>query len=524
MKTSVPLLLLLGLCSMAHSAKILGIFPMTSHSHFILGHELFEGLAKKGHDVTFISAYDKNTTYKNIYLDGIHEEIEKMQREKQQTENPSINEMRNISPYVMFMWMGEMMLAQNELIFKHPKVQALMKKEKFDVVVLEQFMNDALKGFCVHFNARCVAFSTIGASAMSNYVVSNPSNPSYIPNLFLSYSSDMTFFQRMHNAFFTVFVNTVNKYMHIPKQEALMRKYFPATPDIPTIIQSNVDLLFLNSHPSVNDPVPTVPQMIHVGGIHINPKQDKVPADVKKFLDDATEGVVYFSLGSNVKSKDLPEEKVQSILRALSKLKMKVLWKYEDDKLEGKPKNVMIQNWMPQQEILSHPNVKVFLTHGGLLSSMEAIYFGVPLIGVPFFGDQMANMKMHVKNGFALQIDFDDLNEASLTETFDTITKNPRFAKIAKRRSKMMRDSTMKPLDLAIFWVEYLLRNSDAQFLRTAATDMPIYKYFLLDVVAFLALVALIPPIILYKCIKCRKSCVKGEKCCKAKRNKSKKE
>ncbi|XP_017779257.1 PREDICTED: UDP-glucuronosyltransferase-like [Nicrophorus vespilloides] len=523
MKTSVSLLLM-GLCSMAHSAKILCIFPTTSQSHYILGHELCEGLVKKGHDVTFISAYDKNTTYKNIYLEDVQAKLEELHRANQQNEEVNINDMRTMPPQNMFMWMGEVMLIQNELLFEHPRVQDLMKNEKFDVVVLEQFMNDALKGFCVHFDARCIAFSTIGVSDFSNYLVSNPTFPSYIPNMFLSYSSDMTFFQRMHNALFTVFINTVNKYKHIPNQQELMRKYFPDSPDISDIIKNNVDLVFLNSHPSVNDPVPTVPQMIHVGGIHVNPKQNKMPGDVKKFLDDATEGVVYFSLGTNVKSKDLPKEKVQSILRALSKLKMKVLWKYEDDKLEGKPKNVMIQKWMPQQEILSHPNVKVFLTHGGLLSSIEAVYFGIPLIGVPFFGDQMSNMQMHVKNGFAIQIDFDDLNEASLTEAFNTITKNPKFSKIAKRRSKMMRDSPMKPLDLAVFWVEYLVRNGDATFLRTAATDLPIYKYLMLDVVAFLALIALIPPVLLYKCIKCRKSCAKSEKCCKAKSNKSKKE
>lgn len=47
----------------------------------------------------------------------------------------------------------------------------------------------------------------------------------------------------------------------------------------------------------------------------------------------------------------------------------------------------------------------------------------------------------------------------------------------------------MPPLETAIYWVEYVARHKGAPFMRTAAVGMPLYKYLLLDVIAFLVAV-----------------------------------
>ena len=69
-------------------------------------------------------------------------------------------------------------------------------------------------------------------------------------------------------------------------------------------------------------------------------------------MDDAPNGVVYFSLGSNLKSTNMPVAQREALLKAFSQLKQKVLWKWEDDILPGQPDNVKLGKWLPQSDIL----------------------------------------------------------------------------------------------------------------------------------------------------------------------------
>lgn len=56
--------------------------------------------------------------------------------------------------------------------------------------------------------------------------------------------------------------------------------------------------------------------------------------------------------------------------------------------------------------LLAHPNVKAFITHGGQLSTLEAVMSGVPLLAVPVFGDQLANAERARAAGYALTVPF----------------------------------------------------------------------------------------------------------------------
>lgn len=71
-------------------------------------------------------------------------------------------------------------------------------------------------------------------------------------------------------------------------------------------------------------------------------------------MDSAKNGFIYFSLGTNVKSKDLQEESLNAILETLRELPYKVLWKFEADEeaMPRKPNNVKLIKWAPQLDIL----------------------------------------------------------------------------------------------------------------------------------------------------------------------------
>lgn len=109
-------------------------------------------------------------------------------------------------------------------------------------------------------------------------------------------------------------------------------------------------------------------------------------------------------------------------IKVFSKLPQKVIWKFEEN--IPMPDNVLIDSWLPQSDILGHPNVKVFITHGGLLGTTESVYHGVPVIGMPFFGDQKRNIKTASQAGWGAQLDYYNITESSLTWALNEILNN----------------------------------------------------------------------------------------------------
>lgn len=68
--------------------------------------------------------------------------------------------------------------------------------------------------------------------------------------------------------------------------------------------------------------------------------------------------------------------------------------------------------------------MKVFVTQGGLQSSEEAIFNGVPLVVMPFFGDQRANAKSMVDLGIALEVDSSFLTKEELKKAIEDVAGN----------------------------------------------------------------------------------------------------
>jgi glucuronosyltransferase len=74
--------------------------------------------------------------------------------------------------------------------------------------------------------------------------------------------------------------------------------------------------------------------------------------DLQRYLDESSDGVIYFSMGSNLRSSNMKNATKNALLLAFSELKQRVLWKWETDSLPGKPSNVKLGKWLPQSDIL----------------------------------------------------------------------------------------------------------------------------------------------------------------------------
>lgn len=76
--------------------------------------------------------------------------------------------------------------------------------------------------------------------------------------------------------------------------------------------------------------------------------------------------------------------------------------------------------------VQDHPKVRVFMGHGGLLGTIEAVHVGVPMIGIPMFGDQSTNMKMVEAAGMAVILQYKDITKDNVLKVLRTTLDNPR--------------------------------------------------------------------------------------------------
>ncbi|XP_026679057.1 UDP-glucuronosyltransferase 2A3-like [Diaphorina citri] len=157
---------------------------------------------------------------------------------------------------------------------------------------------------------------------------------------------------------------------------------------------------------------------------------------------------------------EVVESKRSAILTTLDKFpQYRVIWKWEEEQLPGLPSNVICRKWLPQQDLLAHPNVKLFIMQGGLQSLQEAVYFEVPMIGIPFFGDQDYNVKIIKNLGVGSYIDYDSINNENFYNLMKEILYNRSYMDTVKRISALSKTQMMSPRDTAVWWIEYVLKS-----------------------------------------------------------------
>lgn len=59
------------------------------------------------------------------------------------------------------------------------------------------------------------------------------------------------------------------------------------------------------------------------------------------------------SFGTNSMTEMLPPEKIQIIIKVFSDLPYDILWKWDNAELPGRSKNIRINKWFPQSDLLS---------------------------------------------------------------------------------------------------------------------------------------------------------------------------
>lgn len=139
---------------------------------------------------------------------------------------------------------------------------------------------------------------------------------------------------------------------------------------------------------------------------------------------------------------------------------------------------------------------------GGMLDDFESIYRGVPSLMIPFYGAQFGNANRAERAGYAKQLHFNELDTNSLINTIWEMTTNETYFKQAKYISEVIRDSSVPPMDDAMWWIEHVAKFHGAKHLKSHAVNMSWFSYLLFDVFCVIVLGSLSAVLILYFIIK----------------------
>lgn len=179
-----------------------------------------------------------------------------------------------------------------------PEVKELLRSDqKFDLIILEIFLDDALLGFAEHFKCPVVGMTTHGTLEWINTLVGNPQPLSYVPHVHIGFSNPMDFWQRLTNVLFTILDNYLITHHLYPAQEEIFRAAFPnATRSLSELRKDAVSLVLVNNHFSLSYPRPYVPNMIEIGGFHVKRKVNQLPEVCEAFFNQIV--LMYVSTGN----------------------------------------------------------------------------------------------------------------------------------------------------------------------------------------------------------------------------------
>ncbi|XP_019818415.2 UDP-glucuronosyltransferase 2C1-like isoform X3 [Bos indicus] len=296
-----------------------------------------------------------------------------------------------------------------------------LQAAKFDVCIADPL------SFCGELVAELLnipfifTFRFFYGNAIERLCAGLPMPSSYVPGVTSRLTDKMTFRQRLENWLLYTVSDMIYSYYIFPEWDEYYSKVL-GKPTTLCEIMGKADMWLFRSYWDFEFPQPYLPNTEFVGGLHCKPAKP-LPKEFEEFVQSSgKDGVVVFTLGSMIKN--LSEEKSNMIASALAQIPQKVLWRYTGKKPKTLGANTRLYKWIPQNDLLGHPKTRAFITHCGTNGIYEAIYHGVPMVGIPMFGDQHDNLARMKAKGAAVEVDLQRMTSADLLNALKAVINN----------------------------------------------------------------------------------------------------
>ncbi|KAM3592339.1 uncharacterized protein V6R79_016890 [Siganus canaliculatus] len=372
-------------------------------------------------------------------------------------------------------------------MFENETLMQSLRDAQFDVVLLDPAL---LGGVLVAHELQLPTVFNVNwiCSGDGHYMMS-PSPMSYVPTSGNAASDKMTFLQRVMNLLQFTFNTFADELLVYPHYDKLVHKYFSPDVSVYHLLRA-ADIWLMRVDFVFEFPRPTMPNVVYIGGFQCRPP-GALSSELEAFVQSSGEhGFIVMSLGTIIKG--LPVETSSEIAAAFAQIPQKVIWRHAGERPDNVGNNTLLVDWLPQNDLLGHPKAKAFVAHCGTNGVYEAIYHGVPVLGVPLLFDQFENCLRLDERGAAKVIDVATLTRQSFREAIHAVIHEPSYRNSMRRLSALHRDAPMHPMETALYWIEFVMRHKGASHLRTESYRMPWYAYHSVDVLCFLTAVVLL--------------------------------
>ncbi|KAI8498208.1 UDP-glucuronosyltransferase 2A1 [Branchiostoma belcheri] len=324
-----------------------------------------------------------------------------------------------------------------------------------------------------------------------------PNPVSYIPTVMLGLTDQMTFLQRVKNTLVYFGLTIMG--------QVIAERGFDAIASSRTIgsnftifsALARTDVWLYQTGVMFDYPKPTMPNMVSIAG-YMADEAKPLSEDLESFMQSSGDaGVVIVTFGNLITA--MPAERAEMLAAAFSRLPQKVVWRNAGTPPPSLGPNTRIMEWLPQSDLLallqigSPSGLRAICLAAGLIPQAirnapisEAMYHGVPLVGMPLFADQHENIARVVARGMAVTLDIHTVTSEEVYQAITAVIFNPKYKEKAKRVSTILRDQPQPPMERAVWWIEHVIKHGGLPHLRSRATELPFYQYYLLDVLALI--------------------------------------
>ncbi|XP_054467016.1 UDP-glucuronosyltransferase 2A2-like [Anoplopoma fimbria] len=489
------------LCSslLVNGGKVL-VFPVDG-SHWINMKVIVEELHTRGHEITVMRSLDswyikpESPFYKSITVNssaGFDEEsfglfVDTMINMQRNGASIWARISLEYELVEQFYQMNKQMIEMMGEMFENTTLMQSLRDAKYDLVLTDPAIGAGVL-LCHRLGLPLVLNVRWTIQGEGHQAIA-PSPMSYVPIPGAELTDKMTFSERVKNLGYYFFTHFQSWYVTDSNYKPFVRRYFGNDVHYMELFQA-ADIWLMRNDFTFEFPRPTMPNIVYMSGFQCKPSKP-LSKELEDFVQSSGEhGVIIMTLGTLVAK--LPEDIAEDIAAAFAQLPQKVIWKHKGKRPSTLGNNTLLLDWLPQNDLLGHPKTRVFVAHGGTNGIQEAIYHGVPLVGLPLMFDQPDNFFRMKARGVAKVLDIATVNKDIFLEALKEVLYEPTYREKMKTLSSLHRDQPMKPLDRAMFWIEFVMRHKGAAHLRTESYKMSMIQYHSIDVVAFLLAVILL--------------------------------